>query len=189
MFMLLRGLSLLVLLVLTGCPAKTSGACKKDKDCLSGVCLFGKCQACSEDSDCQEGQSCVSNQCVDSDMASGAYGRSAACEQTGTVYFDFNVYDLKAKGVDKLVDIAACMRDNPKLEFVLAGNTDKRGTVEYNLVLGEKRAKAVSYYLKNSGINGSRLKTVTHGKEKLVNTGDTEEDHAQNRRTEITFVR
>jgi len=188
--MLLRGLLLLSLLVLTGCPAKTSGSCKKDKDCSSGVCVFGKCQACAVDNDCQDGQSCISNECVESNMAEGGSHRySGNCDQTGTIYFGFNVYDLSSESVDGLAQMASCMRENSNGRFLVAGNTDERGTVEYNLALGEKRAKAVTRYLQNSGIDGSRLDTISYGKERPVNNEHNQEAWAQNRRADITLER
>ena len=159
---------------LLGCHSTQDGTCKSDSDCKDQACVFGKCQECALDSDCKDGKVCEKNQChesvavTSSDANSNSAASLAGCSQTGTVYFDFNVYDLKAEGRDFLADLATCLRANSGTKITVAGNTDERGTVEYNLALGEKRAKAVSNYLQKSGIDGSRMSTVSYGKEKPV---------------------
>lgn len=207
--MLMRVLLLLALCGLSACRSAEPGTCKKDSDCKDSVCVFGKCQECSSDTDCKDGKSCQNNQCVmadvpktctdSSDCGTGmscqqgvcavsiAADQAADCSSTGTVYFDFNVYELKPEGLDLLSGIASCMRSNPDQKFMVAGNTDERGTVEYNLALGEKRAKVVADYLQNSGIDGSRMNIISYGKEKPINPEHNEEAWSQNRRTDITL--
>ncbi len=205
----MKFLVVLTMLVLGGCKGSAPGTCKKDTDCKEGVCVFGKCQECAVDKDCSAGKSCQENKCVgagaqtcadSSDCGTGmsceggicvasaaAAASASSCEMTGTVHFDFNVYELRSGDRDFLSQIASCMRSNSGTHFLIAGNTDERGTVEYNLALGEKRAKAVSQYLQNSGIDGSRMNTVSYGKEKPVNPAHNEEAWAENRRADITI--
>ncbi len=70
----------------------------------------------------------------------------------------------------------------------IEGNCDERGTVEYNLALGQKRADAAKAYLVNLGVDGKRLETVSYGKEKPVDPGHNEEAWAKNRRDHFTSL-
>ncbi|MES2504344.1 MAG: peptidoglycan-associated lipoprotein Pal [Myxococcota bacterium] len=198
------------LFMMSACHQSTSGTCKKDTDCKEGVCVFGKCQECAVDADCKDGKTCQNAQCLNPDQQpktctdSGDCGtgmvcaagicapstgptQSLSCAITGVVHFDFNGYDVKSDTRDQLNEIASCMRSNPGQKFVLSGNTDERGTVEYNLALGEKRAQTVAQYLQNSGIDGSRMTIISYGKEKPVDTEHNEEAWSKNRRTDITL--
>ena len=183
----------LALVLLSSCRSAQKETCQKDSDCDNKVCVFGKCQECAQNSDCKDNKTCDNNQCVESvsvsspESALNMTETSAGCSQTGTIYFDFNVYDIKSAGQDLLTDLAACLRANPTTKITVAGNTDELGTVEYNLALGEKRAKVVSNYLQKSGIDGSRMSTISYGKEKPVDTEHNEEAWAKNRRTDITM--
>jgi peptidoglycan-associated lipoprotein len=183
----------LALVFLSACHSSKDGTCKKDADCTDAVCVFGKCQECGINTDCKDGKVCEDNKCVESASVTSTESNmtpaqtAPVCSQTGTVLFDFNVYDVKQEGRDLLTEIATCLRANPDSKIMIAGNTDERGTVEYNLALGEKRAKAVSQYLQNSGINDSRMHVVSYGKEKPVDPEHNEEAWAKNRRTDITL--
>lgn len=183
---------MLALVFLSACHSPKDGTCKKDGDCTNAVCVFGKCQECGVNTDCKDGKVCESNKCVESAPVSQTAENLApvqaapACSQTGTVHFDFNKYDILASDRDMLTDIATCLRSHSDAKISVAGNTDERGTVEYNLALGEKRAKSVSQYLQNSGISDSRMHVVSYGKEKPVDPENNEEAWAKNRRTDIT---
>lgn len=182
----------LALVFLSACHSSKDGTCKKDGDCTDAVCVFGKCQECGVNADCKEGKVCESNKCIESAPVTSTESMTPAqtapvCSQTGTVYFDFNIFDIKPEGRDLLTELATCLRANPDSKITVSGNTDERGTVEYNLALGEKRAKSVSQYLQNSGINDSRMHVVSYGKEKPVDTEHNEAAWAKNRRTDITL--
>lgn len=187
-------LGLLMMVLLSACQSGVKeGSCKKDADCKDAVCVFGKCQECAVNSDCKDGKVCTDNQCVQNstsnmspDNLTSSKASAPACTQAGTVHFDFNQYDIKSNDRDLLTDIAACLRSNPDSKITVAGNTDDRGTVEYNLALGEKRAKSVSKYLQNSGISDSRMHVVSYGKEKPVDPENNEAAWAKNRRADIT---
>lgn len=185
---------LLVFAGLLGCHSVQKEGCQKDSDCDKQICVFGKCQECAQDSDCQEMMVCEKNQCHESVAVTSSDAGStdltvsdSSCSQTGTAYFDFDVYVLKPEGRDLLTEIATCLRMKSESKITVAGNTDERGTVEYNLALGEKRAKAVSDYLQKSGIDASRMTIISYGKEKPVDEGHNEEAWAKNRRTDITL--
>jgi peptidoglycan-associated lipoprotein len=82
---------------------------------------------------------------------------------------------------------AAYLMANKNIKVVLEGNTDERGTREYNLALGERRAESVARMLKLLGITPDRIKTVSYGEEKPIAQGHTEADWALNRRVEIIY--
>jgi peptidoglycan-associated lipoprotein len=82
------------------------------------------------------------------------------------IYFDFDRYDLRAGDRETLNKNAMVLKDYPMARIRIEGNCDERGTVEYNLALGEKRARAAMEYLVNLGIDGSRIGIITYGKER-----------------------
>jgi len=104
-----------------------------------------------------------------------------------TINFDYDKYDLTGVAMDILSINAKGLREHPEAQMLIEGHCDERGTVEYNLALGDKRAKAVKDYLVALGINSSRLTTITYGKERPLDTSQNEPAWAKNRRAE--FVR
>jgi peptidoglycan-associated lipoprotein len=81
------------------------------------------------------------------------------------------------------------LEKNPGAVIRIEGNCDERGTVEYNLALGEKRAKAALDYLVKMGIDPSRISTVSYGKERPMDPGHTEAAWAKNRRDDFVIVK
>lgn len=106
---------------------------------------------------------------------------------TNTVYFGFDRYDLTPEAAEVLKNVKAWLAMYPTRNAVVEGHTDKRGTKEYNLGLGSRRAESAKKFLVANGIDESRLKTISYGKEALVNLGDDEDAHAQNRRAHIAI--
>jgi peptidoglycan-associated lipoprotein len=103
------------------------------------------------------------------------------------VYFDYDKYDLTPAAREILAVNAQALRQNPEAPVVIEGHCDERGTVEYNLALGDKRAKAVKDYLVWLGVERSRLTTVSYGKERPVDPRHYEAGWAQNRRAEFVI--
>ena len=100
------------------------------------------------------------------------------------VFFATNKSTLTTASRDTLRKQAAWMRAKGKaLSFTIEGHADERGTREYNLALGERRANAVKDYLMTYGISGSRLSVISYGKERPVNSGSTPLAWSQNRRS------
>jgi peptidoglycan-associated lipoprotein len=104
------------------------------------------------------------------------------------VYFDLDEYVLRADALPVLDAQAAWLARYPAVNVQLEGNADERGTVEYNFALGARRANAVRDHLVSRGVAAGRIQTVSYGKERLIDTGTTEEAHQANRnvRTGIT---
>jgi peptidoglycan-associated lipoprotein len=102
------------------------------------------------------------------------------------IYFDYDKYDLRPESIAKLEKIAPFLQSNSGIRILLEGNADERGSAEYNVALGEKRAKSVKNYLTNYGISDSRLEITSYGKERpaFPNCGNDEACHAKNRRVE-----
>ena len=99
------------------------------------------------------------------------------------VFFATNKSVLTTASRDVLRKQAAFMRKKKNMTFTIEGHADERGTREYNLALGERRANAVKDYLMTYGISGSRLNVISYGKERPVNSGSTPLAWSQNRRS------
>lgn len=101
------------------------------------------------------------------------------------VSFDFDQYTLSQSALDMLAKNVETLKNNPKIVVQVEGHADERGTVEYNLALGQKRASAVRVYLIRAGINSSRIFTVSYGKERPLDPEHNEEAWAKNRRAHL----
>ena len=99
------------------------------------------------------------------------------------VFFATNKSTLTTASRDTLRKQAAWMRKKKDLKFSIEGHADERGTREYNLALGERRANAAKDYLMTYGISGSRLSVISYGKERPVNSGSNPLAWSQNRRS------
>lgn len=98
------------------------------------------------------------------------------------VFFDFDKSTLRADAKATLDKQAAWLKAYPNYSMTIEGHADERGTREYNLALGEKRANSVAQYLKAAGVAAARVKTVSYGKERPVALGSNEAAWSQNRR-------
>jgi peptidoglycan-associated lipoprotein len=104
------------------------------------------------------------------------------------VHFDFDKADLRADAMATLTENAARIKDYAGIPIRIEGHCDERGTVEYNLALGDRRARAARDYLVSAGIPAGRLRTISYGKEKPLDPGHNESAWAMNRRAEFMFV-
>lgn len=103
------------------------------------------------------------------------------------VYFPFDSDELSADDITSLQAHLTFLQANPTIEVVLKGHSDERGTVNYNLALGEKRANAVRAFFISNGIKANRLDVVSFGETKPVAEGHTEAAWAKNRRVEVIY--
>lgn len=106
-----------------------------------------------------------------------------------TVYFDFNSYQINSVSIEKLVVAAKFLKENMGLRILIKGHCDERGSSEYNMGLGEKRAKAVKDFFLNYGIQPIRLEATSLGKEQpaIPMCGD-DSCHMKNRRAEFAVL-
>ncbi|MXO85970.1 peptidoglycan-associated lipoprotein Pal [Altererythrobacter aurantiacus] len=103
------------------------------------------------------------------------------------IYFDTDQYDIDSEDSAALRTQAGYLNQYPNITVTVEGHTDERGTREYNLALGERRANAAKNFLVSLGIPESRIRTVSYGKERPVALGSNESAWAQNRRA-VTVV-
>ena len=105
------------------------------------------------------------------------------------IYFDFDKSDLSQDARDVLSKNAnILLKDKPNVKIQIAGNCDERGSAEYNLALGERRAKSAQQYLITLGVATDRLSIISYGKEKPAVEGNDEAAWAKNRRDEFTIA-
>lgn len=104
------------------------------------------------------------------------------------VHFDYDKYNIRDEDKDLLNKNAKWLNLNSKVKVVVEGHADERGEAEYNLALGDKRAKIVVKFLESLGISKDRLSTVSYGKEKPLDPGHSESAWAKNRRAEFKIT-
>ncbi len=105
------------------------------------------------------------------------------------VYFDFDRYIIRPDMISRMERNAQAMLDNPEIKVEIQGNCDERGTNEYNLALGEKRAKAAKDYLVMMGVDPDRISIVSLGEEKPLDPGHNEAAWAKNRRDDFIIYK
>ena len=105
-----------------------------------------------------------------------------ANENLRDVYFDFDKYDIRPPDAKTLDANASWLKSNPNHLVLIEGHCDERGTNEYNLALGERRAKSAMNYLVSQGVQASRITIISYGEERPVCTQKSEECWAKNRR-------
>ena len=103
------------------------------------------------------------------------------------VYFDFDDFSLSEKAKKTLVEDAAWLMNNSQESVVIEGHCDERGTEEYNIALGERRASSAKRYLINLGVKSNQLSTISYGEEKPSDSGHDEDAWAKNRRDEFVI--
>lgn len=115
--------------------------------------------------------------------------RQAKAFEAESIYFDFDKADLKPAARAVLDKKAAWLRANPQYKVRIEGNCDERGTGEYNLALGDRRAKSAMKYLNAQGIPNNRMTTVSFGEEKPVDPGHNEAAWSKNRRDDFKLTK
>ncbi len=103
------------------------------------------------------------------------------------IHFAFDSSALSSEAKELLKKKAQWLKENPNVTVTIEGHCDERGTTEYNLALGERRASAVQSYLQDLGIGGFRLDTVSFGEERPLDPGQTEAAYAKNRRAQFVL--
>jgi peptidoglycan-associated lipoprotein len=104
-----------------------------------------------------------------------------------SIYFDFDSYAVKDDYQPLLQQHSTYLKGHPERRVLIQGNTDERGTSEYNLALGQKRAEAVRRAMSLMGVADTQMEAVSLGKEKPVATGHDEAAWAQNRRADLVY--
>lgn len=105
-----------------------------------------------------------------------------------TVHFPYDSFVLDSEAKNVMKANAEIMKAKGNLKVQIEGHCDVRGGIQYNIALGEKRANAVKHYMQDLGIAGARLTTISYGKERLLDQGNTEAAHAKNRRANFAIT-
>jgi len=104
------------------------------------------------------------------------------------IHFDYDKYDIRRVDEEILNENAAFLKKNSTMKVQIEGHCDERGTSEYNLALGERRANAAKRYFVSLGISSDRLSTISYGEERPLDPGHNEEAWAKNRRAHIVVL-
>ena len=104
------------------------------------------------------------------------------------IRFDYDKYDIRREDEGILRENAAFLKKNPKMKIQIEGHCDERGTAEYNLALGERRANSTKKYLVSLGITSDRISTISYGEERPLDPRSNEEAWAKNRRAHIVVL-
>lgn len=148
------------------------------------ILSLGACASKKKSEDAQEVGAGSENTQIDNtpmsfDIAGSDSGTIAGLV---TVQFPYDQATLTPESRAQLKGNADWMKARPEVRIQIEGHCDMRGSIEYNLSLGERRARAVRTYMVSLGIPESRLSVISYGKEKPIAQGDSEADHARNRR-------
>lgn len=120
---------------------------------------------------------------IDREMLTDPMGSdSGRIPGLNTVYFEYDQARLTADSRQRLAENAEWIKQNPDFTVQIEGHTDARGSIEYNLALGERRAKSVKTYLEGLGVDSRRITIISYGKEKPIDSGDGESAWSKNRR-------
>ena len=104
---------------------------------------------------------------------------------SATIYFEFDKSNLTSKSIQILKSVASALNENKSIQVTLAGHADERGTREYNLALGQRRAETVSDYFILNGISKNRISVKSYGEERPLAIGQDDDSYSKNRRVEI----
>jgi peptidoglycan-associated lipoprotein len=181
--------------------------CGEDSDCHEGeFCIDGRCQQCRQDSDCEAGQHCADGRCEEipgycsgpGDCPDGQECRNNRCVVTATAtetptesgpcslqpaYFSFDSSDLDDGARNTLQADARCINERQIAAARVVGHTDPRGTEEYNLALGDRRARAAQQYMESLGVACGVLQSSSGGE--VMARGTDECGWSRDRRVEV----
>ncbi len=174
-------------------------SCSADGECGDGsICEAARCvkAQCKTNDACGTGATCEAGRCKrDGTTGTGGTGGTGGtddgplkCEQKARVQFDFNAADLRPEGRAALDNMSKCLKKNTGWRLTVEGHADERGTPEFNLSLGESRAKSIKKYLTALGVEDGRIKVISFGEEKPVNPDSSESAWATNRRGELVVT-
>ncbi len=130
---------------------------------------------------------CSSSTKVDTTSMYGGMTAQELQQRYNTVYFGFDSYQIEGEYQTILDGHSALLNANKNTTVAIEGHADERGTPEYNIALGQRRADAVQNYLQARGVNSSQLSTVSYGEEKPAVLGHSEADYAKNRRAVLAY--
>ncbi len=186
-----KSLVLLVLvlclgLVITGCPKKTvlkeEPTVKKAEEPVAEREKAAKAEAERAAKEKELAKEKEFEKSLVAKKEPGITGEVFESKMLKDIHFDFDKYDIRPGDAEILKENAALLMKNPSVKIQIEGHCDERGTAEYNLALGERRANSAKRYLSSLGLTVNRISTISYGKEKPLDPGHNEEAWAKNRR-------
>jgi peptidoglycan-associated lipoprotein len=160
------------------CVARPAGTCGSDRDCAGGTCQNGRCVAAAADAYTSEPEA----------ASTGAVPAECQDAAAFTIRFGFDQATLTSEAQSTLQRLADCAKKAPVRRMTVQGNCDERGTAQYNIALGNRRADAARKYLSDLGVGGA-IDTVSFGKERPVCRQNSEDCWARNRRDDFVIDR
>ena len=146
---------------------------------LSTLLIFVAC------SSLQVTEESVANQNVAGVSISSKSTATQAVLASAVVYFEYDKFNLTAKSIQALKGVSDLMQRNSKITLSIEGHADERGTREYNLALGQRRAESVADYLISNGVKRNRLNVKSYGEERPLALGSNDSAWSKNRRVEL----
>ncbi|MCT4535778.1 peptidoglycan-associated lipoprotein Pal [Halodesulfovibrio sp.] len=178
------GFALLLIMVMS-----MSFGCAKKQVAVTPEKSSGSEAAVVEVSDSDNGSVVIAENATASEAQLAEEIAAAAATLADTpILFDFDKFDIKPMYRDVLKQNAELLKKYPTMRMLIAGHTDPRGTSEYNLALGERRARAVQDYLIVLGVSATQLEIVSYGEERPAAQGANEAAWAQDRRAEFALI-
>jgi len=168
-------------MLLAGCPSKPP---RPTASSQAGTAVAPSDQSQTAGAETSEAYS----KAVAAGTAEGVAGPTAGQLKNRTIYFDFDSSEIRAEYTAVITAHARYLASNASIRVRIEGNTDERGSREYNIGLGERRAQAVRRALMLQGVAESQITTVSYGEERPAVTGHNEEAWSRNRRAEIVYL-
>ncbi|CAM2734247.1 peptidoglycan-associated lipoprotein Pal [Vibrio mytili] len=161
-------------------PVMAMTACSSSDDAASGA-------GSTETNDGAYVESTVASTIDQQDQMTEQELKEQALRETNTIYFAFDNSTIAGDYEEMLAAHAAYLTKNPAFSVTIEGHADERGTPEYNIALGERRAQAVSNYLQALGVQADQISIVSYGEEKPLVLGQSDDVYAKNRRAVLAY--
>ena len=194
--MIKKSFSILILilcigLIMTGCPKKTvvkeEPTTKKSEEAVKKEAKEEELARIKEE-EAKKAQEKAFEKSLVPKKTPGIEGEGFESKLLKDIHFDFDKYDIRPTDAGILKENAALLVKFPNVKIQIEGHCDERGTVEYNLALGERRANSAKRYLISLGIPEKRISTISYGKERPSDPGHNEEAWAKNRRAHTIIL-
>jgi peptidoglycan-associated lipoprotein len=194
--MIKKSFSILILilcigLIMTGCPKKTvvkeEPTTKKSEEAVKKEAKEEELARIKEE-EAKKAQEKEFEKSLVPKKTPGIEGEVFESKLLKDIHFDFDKYDIRPTDAGILKENAALLVKFPNVKIQIEGHCDERGTVEYNLALGERRANGAKRYLISLGIPEKRISTISYGKERPSDPGHNEEAWAKNRRAHTIIL-
>jgi peptidoglycan-associated lipoprotein len=196
--MVKKSITLIILLlsiglILTGCPKKTvvkeEPSVKKGEEAAAERERAAKVEAERKEKELkEEAAKREFEKSLVAKRTPGIEGEVFESALLKDIHFDFDKYAIRPGDAEILKASAAVLVKNPNVKIQIEGHCDERGTSEYNLALGERRANSTKNYLSSLGISAARISTISYGKERPLDPGHNEEAWAKNRRSHFIIL-